>query len=72
MPTAVVCDDDRTVRAAVSAVCVDAGLEVVAETDSGADAAEMVRRFRGLDEAAGACWPPDATPRQHLLLDEQR
>lgn len=45
MTTVVVCDDDKVVRAAVSAACVDAGLEVVAETDSGTDAAEMVRRF---------------------------
>lgn len=45
MATAVVCDDDPRVRAAISAVCLDAGLEVVAETDSGADATEMVRRF---------------------------
>ena len=29
----------------MSSACADAGLEVVAETDSGADAAEMVRRF---------------------------
>jgi CheY-like chemotaxis protein len=43
--TVVVCDDDKVVRAAVSAACTDAGLEVVAETDSGVDAAEMVRRF---------------------------
>jgi len=45
MPTAVVCDDDRTVRGAVSAVCAEAGLDVVAETDRSADAAEMARRF---------------------------
>ena len=44
----VVCDDDKVVRAAVSAACAKAGLEVVAETDSGSDAAEMVRRF-GVD-----------------------
>jgi CheY-like chemotaxis protein len=43
--TVVVCDDDRVTRAAVSTACTEAGLEVVAETDSGADAAEMVRRF---------------------------
>jgi CheY-like chemotaxis protein len=46
--TVVVCDDDKVVRAAVSSACADAGLEVVAETDSGGDAAEMVRRF-GVD-----------------------
>lgn len=48
MATVVVCDDDTVTRAAISAICEDAGLEVVAETDSGADAAEMVRRF-GVD-----------------------
>ncbi|MEQ1787042.1 MAG: response regulator [Acidimicrobiales bacterium] len=48
MATVVVCDDDRVVRSAVSAACTDAGLEVVAETDSGSDAAELVRRF-GVD-----------------------
>jgi two-component system invasion response regulator UvrY len=44
----VVCDDDPVVRASITTVCEDAGLEVVAETDSGGDAAEMVRRF-GVD-----------------------
>ncbi len=44
----VICDDDTGVRAAISALCADAGLEVVAETDSGGDATEMVRRF-GVD-----------------------
>jgi CheY-like chemotaxis protein len=48
LATVVVCDDDKVVRAAVSAACAAAGLEVVAETDSGSDAAEMVRRF-GVD-----------------------
>jgi CheY-like chemotaxis protein len=45
LATVVVCDDDKVIRAAVSSACADAGLEVVAETDSGTDAAEMVRRF---------------------------
>jgi len=45
MATVVICDDDTVVRAAISSLCADAGLEVVAETDSGTDAAEMVRRF---------------------------
>ena len=45
MATVVVCDDDAAVRGAVSAICDDIGLEVVAETDSGADAAELVHRF---------------------------
>jgi CheY-like chemotaxis protein len=48
LATVVVCDDDKVVRAAVSAACADVGLEVVAETDSGTDATEMVRRF-GVD-----------------------
>lgn len=48
MATAVVCDDDSIVRAAISVVCAEAGLEVVAETDRSVDAAEMVRRF-GVD-----------------------
>jgi CheY-like chemotaxis protein len=46
--TVVVCDDDRTVRAAITSVCTEAGLDVVAETNSGGDAVEMVRRF-GVD-----------------------
>jgi two-component system chemotaxis response regulator CheY len=45
MATVVVCDDDAVVRAAITAVCEELGLQVVAETDSGLDAAEMVRRF---------------------------
>jgi len=48
MARVVVCDDDAVVRGAVTTVCEDAGLDVVAETDSGLDAAEMVRRF-GVD-----------------------
>ncbi len=48
MATVVVCDDDRGVRAAISSLCADIGLEVVAETDNGADGAELVRRF-GVD-----------------------
>lgn len=48
MATVVVCDDDPVARAAVSAVCATAGLEVVAETDNSHDAVEMVRRF-GVD-----------------------
>jgi CheY-like chemotaxis protein len=48
MPRVVVCDDDALVRATVSTLCEQAGLEVVAETDSGTDALEMVRRF-GVD-----------------------
>lgn len=48
MTTAVVCDDDKVTRASVSALCEGAGLEVVAETDSGNDAVELVRRF-GVD-----------------------
>lgn len=45
MATVVVCDDDEVVRSTVSALCEEAGLEVVAETDSGSDATELIRRF---------------------------
>lgn len=45
MPTAVVCDDDRVVRGAITSVCEEVGLDVVAETDSGGAALELIRRF---------------------------
>jgi CheY-like chemotaxis protein len=45
MATAVVCDDDAIARSAITVSCEEAGLEVVAETDSGTDASELVRRF---------------------------
>ena len=45
MVTVVVCDDDAFLRQNVSQLCEDAGLTVVAETDSGRDAVELVRRF---------------------------
>jgi CheY-like chemotaxis protein len=45
MSTAVVCDDDPTLRAAISKLCDEVGLEVVAETDVAGDAAMLVRRF---------------------------
>ena len=45
MATAVVCDDDEGLRAVISALCEEQGIEVVAETDSAGDAAELVRRF---------------------------
>lgn len=45
MVTVVVCDDDAFLRQNVSQLCEDAGLTVVAETDSGQDAVELVRRF---------------------------
>lgn len=45
MATAVVCDDDAALRTVISALCEEAGLEVVAETDTGGDAVELVRRF---------------------------
>jgi CheY-like chemotaxis protein len=45
MAKVVVCDDDALVRATVTSLCEQAGLEVVAETDRGGDAFEMVRRF---------------------------
>jgi CheY-like chemotaxis protein len=48
MATAVVCDDDAVARSAITVSCEEAGLEVVAETDSGVDAAELIRRF-GVD-----------------------
>ncbi|MFL6205658.1 MAG: response regulator [Acidimicrobiales bacterium] len=48
MARVVVCDDDAVVRASITTLCEDAGLQVVAETDNGGDAAEMVRRF-GVD-----------------------
>jgi CheY-like chemotaxis protein len=48
MARVVVCDDDAAVRGAITGVCEDGGLEVVAETDSWIDATEMVRRF-GVD-----------------------
>jgi two-component system, chemotaxis family, chemotaxis protein CheY len=48
MARVVVCDDDTLARGAITTVCEEAGLEVVAETDSGGHAAEMVRRF-GVD-----------------------
>jgi CheY-like chemotaxis protein len=48
MATAVVCDDDSVARAAITVSCEEAGLEVVAETDSGSAAIELIRRF-GVD-----------------------
>jgi CheY-like chemotaxis protein len=48
LATAVVCDDDPVARAAITVSCEEAGLEVVAETDRGSDAVELIRRF-GVD-----------------------
>jgi len=48
MATAVVCEDDAGLRRTLSAICEQVGLHVVAEVDSGADAAELTRRF-GVD-----------------------
>lgn len=45
MATAVVCDSDSVLRSSVSGLCEAAGLQVVAETDRGGDALELVRRF---------------------------
>ncbi len=45
MATAVVCDDDDGLRAVISALCEEQGIQVVAETDSATDAAELVQRF---------------------------
>jgi two-component system chemotaxis response regulator CheY len=41
----IVCDDDATVRSIVSNLAAKVGLNVLAETDSGPDAVEMVMRF---------------------------
>lgn len=41
----IVCDDDPTIRGVVSKLASAAGHDVLAETDSGADAVEMVLRF---------------------------
>ncbi len=41
----IVCDDDATVRSIVSNLANKVGLNVLAETDSGPDAVEMVLRF---------------------------
>lgn len=48
MASVVVCEDDDKLRATLSELCEAAGLHVVAETDRGADAVEIVRRF-GVD-----------------------
>ncbi len=45
MVTVVVCDDDAFLRQNVSELCEAAGLTVVAETDRGHDALELVKRF---------------------------
>ncbi len=45
MVSVVICDDDRVTRGAVSALCEDLGLHVVAETDQWGAALELVRRF---------------------------
>lgn len=45
MATAVVCDDDGVLRTAVTSICEAAGLQVLAETDAGSAAVELVRRF---------------------------
>jgi CheY-like chemotaxis protein len=45
MSTAVVCDDDPTLRGAISKLCAEVGLDVVAETDVAGDAAMLVGRF---------------------------
>ncbi len=45
MATVVVCEDDPKLRATLSELCEASGLQVMAETDRGADAVEIVRRF---------------------------
>jgi CheY-like chemotaxis protein len=48
VPNAVICDDDAVLRSVVADLAQEAGLEVVAETDQGADVLNLVRRF-GID-----------------------
>ncbi|MGQ0830425.1 MAG: response regulator [Microthrixaceae bacterium] len=45
MASVVICDDDRVTRGAVSALCEDLGIDVVAETDQWIGALELSRRF---------------------------
>jgi CheY-like chemotaxis protein len=65
MVSVVVCDDDRILRGTVSDLCTEAGLEVVAETDSGTDAIELVRRF-GVDALVLDLSLPDGSGEQAL------
>lgn len=65
MLSVVVCDDDRVLRGTVSDLCTEAGLEVVAETDSGTDAVELVRRF-GVDALVLDLSLPDGSGEQTL------
>lgn len=45
MVSVVICDDDRVARGAISVVCEDLGLEVVAETDQWTASLELAKRF---------------------------
>lgn len=45
MNNVVICDDDRVTRGAITALCEDLGLHVVAETDQWGSALELIRRF---------------------------
>jgi len=45
MVSVVICDDDRITRAAITTLCEDLGLEVVAETDQWTASLELARRF---------------------------
>lgn len=46
MVSVVICDDDRITRGAISVVCEDLGLEVVAETDQWTASLELAKRFQ--------------------------
>lgn len=46
MVSVVICDDDRITRSAISVVCEDLGLEVVAETDQWTASLELAKRFQ--------------------------
>ena len=45
MTNVVICDDDRVTRAALTAMCEDLGLDVVAETDQWNASLDLVLRF---------------------------
>lgn len=46
MVSVVICDDDRVTRSAISIVCEDLGLEVVAETDQWTASLDLAKRFQ--------------------------
>lgn len=45
MVSVVICDDDHVTRGAVTVVCEDLGLEVIAETDRWTTSLELIQRF---------------------------